>query len=170
MVFSFTYLILDTTMTIMLSDNFSYAEAIASETASRKDIDNTPSSEVLEVMKKAAIGMERVRATLNNNSIHINSWNRNLPLNRAIGSKDTSQHPKGEAIDFICPLFGNPLDICKMLITHTDLIRFDQLILEHTWVHISFAILSGKPRNQVLSLLSSGQYSLGLTDKNGIKL
>lgn len=156
--------------TLMLSDHFSYAEAIISETAERKGIDNIPSAEVLETMKSTAVKMEKVRVLLMNKSIHINSWNRNITLNAEIGGVLNSQHIVGEAVDFICPTFGSPLDVCKAIIAQKELIVFDQLILEHTWVHISFAILSGKPRGQVLSLLSSGKYALGLTDKEGNKL
>jgi hypothetical protein len=143
-------------------------ESITSETAERKGIDNHPSAAVLEVMDKSAMGMEKIRAVLMNKAIHINSWYRSHDLNKIIGGVDTSQHIDGEAIDFICPIFGDPLAICKAIIAQKELIRFDQLILEHTWVHVSFAILSGKPRGQVLSLLSSGKYALGLTDKNGV--
>lgn len=155
--------------TLMLSDHFSYMEAITSETAERLSIDNHPSASVLEVMDKSAIGLEKIRALLMNKSIHINSWYRSHELNKKVGGVDTSQHIDGEAIDFICPTFGDPLAICKAIISQAPLIRFDQLILEHTWVHVSFAILSGKPRGQVLSLLSSGKYAIGLTDKNGVK-
>lgn len=154
-------------MTPMLSDHFSLAEAVASETAERIGTVNTPDSHTLETMYKSALGMERVRAVVGNRSIHINSWFRCLILNRALLSKDSSQHILGEAVDFICPIFGDPLAVCRTLISHSDLIRFDQLILEHSWVHISFAISSGKPRNQVLSLLQSGGYANGLTDKKG---
>lgn len=150
-----------------LSEHFSYEEAIASDTADRYDIDNTPDSAQLEVMLKTAVKMEKVRASLGNKSIHVNSWFRNLQLNRALKSKDSSQHLKGEAVDFICPSFGTPLQICKKLMQDQILIGFDQLILEHTWVHISFSILNGKPRGQVVSLLSNGGYAPGLTDKHG---
>lgn len=160
----------DTLSTIMLSDHFSYAEAIASETAERSGIDNHPSTEVLTVMDKSALGMEKVRALLMNKSIHINSWYRSHDLNKAVGGVDTSQHIDGEAIDFICPTYGDCLAICKTIVANKELIRYDQLILEHTWVHISFAILSGKPRGQVLSLLASGHYAQGLTDKQGTPL
>lgn len=152
---------------ISLSDNFSLEEATYSNTANERGIDNTPSSQVVEVMKQTAFCMERVRAALGNLPLHINSWYRSPSLNAAVGSKSTSQHILGEAVDFICPEFGAPISICKKLITLSELIRFDQLIMEGTWVHISFAISTGKPRNQVLSLLRSGSYSLGLTDKQG---
>ena len=152
---------------VKLSDHFSLAEAVMSNTADRMHIDNTPDAVTITIMELTATGMERVRALLGNKPILISSWYRSLQLNRALNSKDTSQHPKGEAIDFICPGFGSPLDICKKIITNKDLIRYDQLILEHTWVHISFAISTGKPKAQVLSLLATGGYASGLTDKKG---
>lgn len=149
-----------------LSDNFSLQEAITSDTAERNGIDNYPDYSTLQVMYKTAVKMEKVRALLSN-PIHINSWFRCLELNRAIGSIDTSQHRKGEAVDFISPKFGTPLQICKVLIANVELINYDQLVLEHSWVHISFSILNSKPRNQVLSLLANKKYSSGLTDKQG---
>lgn len=151
----------------MLSDHFSLAEAIASETAARHNLNNTPSPEVIKVMERAAVKLEKVRAALNNSPIRINSWYRCMPLNGYLNSKPTSQHPKGEAIDFIAPSFGTPADICKKLVENKELIGFDQLILEHTWVHISFAILNSAPRSQVLSLLADGSYASGITDKYG---
>jgi hypothetical protein len=157
----------NTSHTTSLSDHFSLAEALASETAERMNLMNTPDDTATSVMYRTAIAMERVRLVLGNKSIHINSWYRCLLLNRALSSKDSSQHLKGEAVDFICPAFGDPLAICRALIAAYDSIRFDQLILEHSWVHISFAISTGKPRKQVLSLLSNGGYAVGLTNKEG---
>lgn len=155
----------------MLSDNFSYEEAIASENAERIGLKNIPDSDILAVMKKTAMGMEKVRAALGNVPIHINSWYRCPLLNSAIGSNNlTSQHPRGEAVDFISPLSGTPFIICQHIIAHKDLIRFDQLILEHSWVHISFDISTNKPRGQVLSLLENKSYAAGLTDKKGNNL
>lgn len=150
-----------------LSEHFSYAEGVGSEIAERMHIDNTPSLMILQTMMRAAVKMEKVRSVLCNEYIHVNSWYRCPALNTQLHSKPTSQHTFGEAIDFVCPEFGTPAAICKLLIESIDLINYDQLILEHSWVHISFAILSGKPRNQVLSLLVDGTYSSGLTDIKG---
>ncbi len=152
--------------TIYLSPHFTLAEAIISETASRNGISNIPNEATLVTMKQSALGMERVRNYIST-PIHVNSWHRALAVNRILGSKDSSQHPKGEAIDFISPAYGTPTLIAKRLSMARELIQFDQLILEHDWVHISFAILSGKPRYQVLSLLQNGSYAVGLTDKLG---
>lgn len=150
-----------------LSDHFTLAEAVHSDTAIAKNISNVPPIETILVMGKTAVCMERVRAALGNKSITINSWYRSPALNTALGSKSTSQHLRGEAVDFTCEGFGTPLDICNKLIELKSLIRFDQLILEHTWVHISFAIPPRINKGQVLSLLSSGGYAIGLTDKKG---
>lgn len=150
-----------------LSQHFSLAEAVHSDKALEKGLLNKPSLQEYVVMTKTAMCMERVRAALNNTGIHVNSWYRSPEVNAAVGSKPTSQHVKGEAVDFVCPAFGTPFEICKKLIQLKDLIRYDQLILEHTWVHISFAISSGKNRSQVLSLLATGGYATGLTDKLG---
>lgn len=152
-----------------LSEHFTIGEALESRTADIKGINNSPDIAALIVMISTAKMMERVRDLLNN-PITINSWYRNPVLNKAVGGVPTSQHAKGEAVDFICPKFGSPINICKEIIKNKNIIQFDQLIHEHTWVHISFAIQSGKPRGQVLSLLNGNKYSQGLTDKLGNSL
>lgn len=150
-----------------ITEHFSWAEVIHSGYALTHNIPNILPTELENIVRGTAAGMERVRAALGNKPISVTSWYRSLPVNRAVQSKDTSQHIKGEAVDFTCPVFGTPVDICRKLILLRDLIRFDQLILEPSWVHISFAIATGKPRGQVLSLLSTGSYASGLTDMKG---
>lgn len=156
-------------MTRFLSEHFTFEEATFSQLAERKGIDNTAVSlEVFSATQRTATKMEKVRLILDNTSIHINSWIRCLELNRLLGSKDTSQHLKGEAVDFTAPKFGTPLVICKRLIAKQYMIGFDQLILEHSWVHISFCSPNDIPRGQVLSLLKNGAYAQGLTNMDGV--
>ena len=146
---------------IKLSQHFTLEEATISQEADRRGIDNShPDPQIITTASKTAVKMEKVRLILNSNAIHINSWIRALALNRALGSKDTSQHIKGEAVDFICPSFGSPLAICKKLIENKTLIGWDQLILEHSWVHISWnSTPNSQQRGQVLSLLQDGGYA-----------
>jgi len=153
---------------ILLSQHFSLEEATISETASRLGIDNShPSPQIVTTASATAVRMETVRTILGT-PIHVNSWIRSLPLNRALKSKDSSQHVVGEAVDFISPEFGSPTDICHKLVSELTRVNFDQLILEHTWVHISWnSTPNAKQRNQVLSLLQDGSYSRGLTDAKG---
>ena len=152
-----------------LTEHFTLEEVTQSQTASRNGIDNSLPGDLYPAVLKTAVGMEKVRALLDK-PISVDSWYRCPALNSAIGSKPTSQHIKGEAVDFICPAYGTPTQIAKFLVSNSDLIRYDQLILEHSWVHISWN--SSNPnsgqRGQVLSLLSTGGYSTGLTDASGV--
>ena len=154
-------------MTQQITEHFTYEELISSTKAAQLGIDNShPSPEVLASAAHTATCMETVRDILGT-PIDVDSWIRCLELNRALGSKDTSQHVKGEAVDFVSPDFGTPLDIARKLMQEAVTVRFDQLIMEGTWVHISFCSPTSIPRNQVLSLLDSGGYAHGLTDKQG---
>lgn len=127
-----------------LSKHFTLAEAVESDIATRKSIDNTPSDTVIANMVKTAAGLEEVRALLGEPMI-INSWFRSLLLNRAIGSSDTSDHRQGWAVDFKCKSIA-PIKVCEAIV-QSD-IQYDQLIFEGTWTHISF---SPKMRNQILT-------------------
>lgn len=115
-----------------LSDHFSLAEL----TITRQPIDNTPPKDLLPVLKATAEQMERVRELLDGASIIVTSGYRSPAVNRAVGGSPTSGHMKGYAVDFIAPRFGDPLAICRKLAA-SDL-KFDQLLQEGTWVHISF--------------------------------
>ena len=149
----------------MLTEHFSLEEA---STTSHRSLDNTIPPELEAAVKNTAKKMERVRALLDDKGIHINSWYRSPEVNAAVGGSKTSQHMKGEAVDFICPRFGTPLDIVKKLSNFPELLKYDQIILEHTWVHISFpSDPNAIPRNQVLTLLNNKHYAIGITDKLG---
>lgn len=151
-----------------LTEHFTIQEVTFSSTADRLGISNVLPAVLWDAVLKTAIGMEKVRTLLGDKSINVDSWYRCLDLNRALKSKDTSQHLKGEAVDFICPDYGTPTQIAKFIVQNSDLIKYDQLILEHTWIHISWnSNPSGGQRGQVLSLLSSGGYATGLTNANG---
>jgi putative chitinase len=140
-----------------LSAHFTLVEAIASSTATRMGIDNSPTVQQIVAMRAAAAGMEQVR-TLLGQAIHVDSWLRVEALERALTVADyrawcarhehpvtpaswieyfaRKGHPKGYAVDFICPAFGTPAQIVAAI--RASGIRVDQCIEEGTWVHISF--------------------------------
>jgi hypothetical protein len=132
-----------------LSQHFNLDEFTASQTATRKGIDNTPSPAVTERLRMLAATLEQVRSLLGNNSIRISSGYRSLALNRAIGSGDTSAHVLGYAVDFTCPKFGTPKEVANKIAESP--IKFDQLICEGvspglpggSWIHLSV-----DPRNR----------------------
>jgi zinc D-Ala-D-Ala carboxypeptidase len=83
-----------------LSDHFSLDELTRSQTAVRKNIDNTPTDidiELLQELCKNALEPVRVHFS---KSVNISSGFRIAELNTSIGGSSTSQHCKGEAADF----------------------------------------------------------------------
>ncbi len=120
-----------------VSAHFSLEEVTHSQTAARLGIDNDLPMELMQNVKKAALGMELVRLALNSNMCIVSSWYRCQELNAAVGSKNTSAHTTGFAIDFTCPTAGTPEQIVRALIKSS--VPFQQVIYEFgTWVHISF--------------------------------
>lgn len=134
-----------------LSPHFTLEELTVSQTAARRGIDNTPPADVIERLKRTALGLEAVRIRLAA-PIIISSGYRCPELNAAVGSKPGSQHTTGEAVDFVCPGFGSPATVVSAL--QDAGIEFDQLIEEYgRWVHISF---SPRNRRQVLRIDGAG--------------
>jgi len=125
-----------------ISKHVSYKEATFSQTATRKDIDNIPSPEILERMKTVAENIfEPLRAHVGG-PIKINSFYRSINLNVAIGGAKSSQHTRGEAMDIDdtlgCMSNKDMFEFIK------DELDFDQLIWEFgdddnpAWVHVSY--------------------------------
>lgn len=138
-------------MSEMLSPHFSLAELTASDTAARQGIDNTPPPDVLETLKRTAVGLEAVRALLGA-PLHVSSGYRCPALNKLVGGQANSQHCRGEAVDFTSRQFGTPEQIVARLVASQ--LAYDQVILEfNRWVHISFG---GKQRRQALVIDKGG--------------
>jgi len=115
---------------------------------------NQPTPAHLANLRVAAAGMEKVRAALKK-PILVNSAYRSAAVNRAVGGSPTSSHREGCAVD--CRVAGmTPLEICRKLVAAG--IKFDQLIEEGTWTHISF---DPRMRGQVLTM-RNGRYVPGL--------
>ena len=126
---------------MQLSKNFKLNEFTASQTATRKGIDNTPAAPIVERLRMLANTLEQVRTLLGDNSIRISSGYRCIALNRAIGSGDSSAHVQGYAVDFTCPNFGTPKEVANKIAESP--IKYDQIIYEGTWIHLSV-----DPRNR----------------------
>lgn len=136
-----------------ISPNFDLSEFTTSQTAARLGIDNTPSPEIVDNLRKTAELLEEVRAILKA-PILITSGYRCPDLNLAVGGvPGRSSHTTGQAADFHAPGAGSPKSIC-MKIAGTPGLRFDQLIHEYSsWVHLAW---SDAPRQQVLTIDRNG--------------
>ena len=127
-----------------LSENFSLLELTKSQTAERKGIDNTPSTEHQDNLKRLCESiLQRVRDHFGR-VVSVSSGYRSEELCLAIGSKITSQHAKGQAADF--EIFGlSNQELANYIKENLD---YDQLILEYWkkedpnsgWVHCSYNV------------------------------
>ena len=143
-----------------LSAHFSLAEATFSRTAELHGLRNVPNDVQLERMKFTASKMEEVRELLGGHPIKVNSWFRGPELNKLVGGVSTSQHSRGEAVDFTCAWYGSAKEVALLLQKHKDDLQYDQLIYEQTWVHISFS--STQARKNDLTFLGAGKYTKGI--------
>lgn len=125
-----------------LSAHFSLRELTKSQTATRLKLSNTPGPAELENLEKLCINvLEPVREHYGI-PFGPSSGYRCPALNKAIGSSDSSQHIKGQAVDFEVPGISN-MDVAKWVMENCS---YDQLILEFHkikdpqsgWVHCSF--------------------------------
>jgi zinc D-Ala-D-Ala carboxypeptidase len=127
----------------MLTTNFSLHEMIKSETASRRDMDNTPHSD--DVVQNLTTLCEQVLQPLRDVygvGIKVNSGYRSPDVNAAVGGSRTSDHCKGQAADIEIPGVANK-DLALYI---RDNFYFTQLILEgyiegipdSGWVHVSY--------------------------------
>ena len=149
---------------MQLSKNFSLEEMERSQTAQRMGIKNKAGSgEIKNLTDLCYNVLEPCRAKFDK-PIRISSGYRSEELCVAIGSKKTSQHAFGMAVDMEIPSESN-LKVSLWIQNNVD---FDQLILEYYtgeansgWIHVSFH--EGNNRKQVLTF-DGKSYTNGLPD------
>ena len=150
---------------MQLSKHFRLEEFEKSQTAQRLGIKNKAGSGEIKNLTDVCYGvLEKVRVKYDKPVI-VTSGYRSPELCEAIGSKSTSQHTKGEAVDFEVIGVAN-IQVAYFIQANCD---FDQLILEYYcpdddqkgWVHCSF--VEGSNRKQVLTF-DGKKYTNGLPE------
>jgi ribosomal protein L31E len=136
-----------------ISDHITYAEAIHSNTAKRRGIDNTPSEiQVLSMKLLADKVFEPLREFVGG-PIKVNSFFRSVALNEAIGGAASSQHCKGQAID-MDDVYGRKTN-AEMYKWIQENLDYDQMIWEFgtdtqpNWIHVSY-VSKEENRNKCL--------------------
>jgi zinc D-Ala-D-Ala carboxypeptidase len=125
-----------------LTENFSLAEMVKSETALRQGLDNTPGDVEIANLKRLA---ENVLQPVRNHykrGVKVNSGFRHPNVNAAVGGSRTSDHCKGMAADIEIPGVANA-ELAEWI---KDNLEYTQLILEFYtpgvpdsgWVHVSY--------------------------------
>lgn len=141
---------------MQLSRNFQLFEFTTSQTAERNGIDNTPSQEIVQHLKRVCEKiLQPARDVLG--PLTISSGYRCPELNQRIGGSSTSAHMFGYAAD-VLPQQCTKREFAKWVAHHCE---YDQIILEFgsssepAWIHVS-----ADPRNrgQVLRILPGTGY------------
>ena len=125
-----------------LTENFSLVELTKSQTAERKGIDNTPSTEHQDNLKSLCTSILQPVRDHFSRVVSVSSGYRSEALCIAIGSKISSQHAKGQAADFEIYGLSNG-ELAEWIRENLD---YDQLILEfwtpenpnNGWIHCSY--------------------------------
>jgi len=140
---------------VKLTEHFSLEELTFSEIAERNGWDNTPNDKELENLKRLAEFLEDVKQTLGGKPIIVSSGFRSKQTNDGVGSRDSSQHRVGAAVDFRVPQL-TPDQVVRAIIA-SDL-KYDQVIREFDrWTHLSIPnTVDAKPRKQALIIDKSG--------------
>jgi len=135
---------------------------MAELTTTSQPYDNTPTPEANAALQALNANILQP-ITIAFGKIGITSGYRSPAVNTAIGGSTTSQHMKGQAVDFTKVASGRPLsEVYEFIATKLD---FDQAIWEKgddgnpRWIHVSYNNSPGaKQRNKLLRFFGNGRY------------
>jgi zinc D-Ala-D-Ala carboxypeptidase len=136
--------------------------SMAELTTTSTGLDNTPTPEVNAALQALNTNILQP-ITIAFGKIGITSGYRSPAVNTAIGGSTTSQHMKGQAVDFTKVASGRPLsEVFEFIATRLD---FDQAIWEKgddgnpRWIHVSYNNSPGaKQRGKLLRFFGNGRY------------
>jgi len=136
---------------MQLTNNFSLAEMVKSETALRHDMDNTPGETEIENLKQLCEQVLQPVREHFKTGVKVNSGFRHPEVNAKVGGSKTSDHCKGQAADIEIPGIPN----ADLAIWIMDNLQYTQLILEFYtpgipdsgWVHVSYDPANLKKQN-----------------------
>ena len=138
-----------------MTPHFTLDELTASETAERNGWDNTPNEQELANLQRLAEFLEDIKEALGGKPIMVNSAFRSKQVNDAVGSKDSSQHRVGCAVDIRVPGL-TPDQVVRAIIASG--LPYDQVIREFDrWTHLSVPNMpEAAPRKQALIIDKAG--------------
>ena len=148
---------------MLLSEHFKLSEMLASETAEKQGIPNTPLKCHITALQNLAVRCLEPTRQHFGLPIKVTSGYRCPKLNAAVKGASNSQHMEGEAADITIPrkywpfCYTSSEQIARLLFMWMkDNIDLDQLILEHSgsawWVHVSCRINYRRNRHEKLKI------------------
>jgi len=137
-----------------MSRYFTLQELIHSDTAVSKKIDNAPSWEVVDNLRRLADFLDEIREEWGSGII-IRSGFRCKKLNKAVGGVDTSAHLVGFAVDMV-PANGKMKEFETFLKGWLKDKEFDECLYESKngskWVHFALFSVKGLQRRKMFGI------------------
>jgi hypothetical protein len=135
-----------------LTEHFTLEELTHTD---HREFENVPNEAELENLNRLAKFLEDVKTALGGKPVMVNSAFRSKQVNDAVGSKDSSQHRIGCAVDIRVP--GLTPDQVVRTIIESGL-PYDQVIREFDrWTHVSIPNTpEAAPRKQALIIDKAG--------------
>ena len=142
-----------------LSENFTLEELVASDTAKKVGIDNTPTLLAINHLEELCQNLLQPIREAYGRPIKVTSGFRCYRLNRYLGGSPTSAHPLGWAAD-LKPVSGSYADFEKFVVEFlkkSDL-KWDQVIRESSnggktkWLHLGYKNGAGRQRRQIFDI------------------
>lgn len=135
--------------------NFTYEELIASSTAKRLKLDNTPTQQQKTNLKKLAIEILQPIRDAWGSSIVVTSGFRAVKVNKAVGGSPISQHCSGSAADLKVGGVAQNKKLFELItrLIKENKIKVGQLINEYnySWIHVSLP-RENKKNNQIFAI------------------
>ena len=133
--------IFDTVKMITTKNYFTIKEMIASDTAKKQGIDNTPSEAVKANLQSLITNVLNPVREVYGKPINVSSGYRCPALNKAVGGVDNSQHVEGRAADLVPA--NSKGSLSEIFAACIAVGTFDQVIIEQNkkgskWVHVSY--------------------------------
>ena len=135
-----------------LTEHFTLEELTHTD---HREFENVPNEAELENLNRLAKFLEDVKTALGGKPVMVNSAFRSKQVNDAVGSKDTSQHRIGCAVDIRVPGL-KPDEVVRTIIASG--LPYDQVIREFDrWTHVSIPNTpEAAPRKQALIIDRTG--------------
>lgn len=137
-----------------MSKYFSLAELLASDTAKKKGIDNTPTFEQVQHLAELAQWLDGFREFWGG-PVVVSSGFRCDKLNKAVGGAKTSAHLTGWAAD-LQPKKGKQSAFNAAFLEWAKDKQFDQIIRETSgkteWLHVGLRSQTGSQRRMILDI------------------
>ena len=135
-----------------LTEHFTLEELTHTD---HREFENVPNEAELENLNRLAKFLEDVKTALGGKPVMVNSAFRSKQVNDAVGSKDSSQHRIGCAVDIRVPGL-KPDEVVRTIIASG--LPYDQVIREFDrWTHVSIPNTpETAPRRQALIIDKAG--------------